>query len=64
MATDFGNRLPRHVGYERLAIILEKNKEYDQAIRTCEAAKLGGWSGDWDRRIDRCAARMAKATGP
>ncbi len=46
--------LPRHIGYEQLAIILEKEKKYDEAIRLCEQAKNEGWNGDWDKRIGRC----------
>jgi len=31
--------LPRHVGYEQLAIILEKQEEYDEVISLCRQAK-------------------------
>ena len=60
MRADFPDQLPRHVGYERLAVILEKNKEYDEAIRVCEEARRSGWNGDWERRAQRCAARRTK----
>jgi len=65
MRPDYPDRLPRHIGYERLAVILEKNKGYDEAIRLCEEAKRAGWrpgpNDDWDKRATRCAARKAKA---
>ncbi|MDZ7702928.1 MAG: hypothetical protein U5L04_00405 [Trueperaceae bacterium] len=50
--------LPSHVGYRRLAIILEKQKKYQEAIDLCICAKEQGWSGDWEKRIERCRARL------
>lgn len=61
MRADFPGALPRHVGYQQLAIILEKEKAYDEAIRVCDEARRTGWTGDWDKRIERCAARNEKA---
>jgi tetratricopeptide (TPR) repeat protein len=46
--------LPSHIGYQQLAIILEKQKEFDEAIELCRKAKKQRWSGDWDKRIERC----------
>jgi hypothetical protein len=43
--------LPRHKGYEQLAIILEKEKDYDSAMLICLEAKDTGWNTDWDKRI-------------
>lgn len=61
MQTDLPGGLPRHIGYQQLAIILEKAKSYDEAIGVCEEAKRARWNGDWDKRIARCTARKAKA---
>lgn len=44
-------RLPRHVGYSQLAIILKKQGNYQRVIELCEQAKKQGWAGDWDKRI-------------
>lgn len=52
--------LPSHAGYDQLAIILEKAKEFDRAIKLCLDAKANGWSGDWDKRITRCKAKSLK----
>lgn len=51
--------LPSHKGYKQLAIVLEKQKKYDEAIRLCEKAKSQGWSGDWEKRIQRCNTKSA-----
>lgn len=61
MRTDFPGGLPGHGGYQQLAIILEKQKSYTEAIGVCEEAKRAGWGGDWDKRIARCTARRDKA---
>lgn len=53
--------LPRHVGYEQLAIILEKAKEYSAAIAVCREAKAAHWNSDWDKRIARCQKRLERA---
>jgi len=52
--------MPGSLGYEQLAIILEKRKEYDMAINLCAQAKTQGWYGSWDTRIDRCKKKQAK----
>ncbi|MCY4085964.1 MAG: hypothetical protein OXG37_03535 [Actinomycetia bacterium] len=52
--------LPGHKGYEQLAIIREKQKDYKSAIELSQKAKKQGWAGDWDRRIVRCRRRMEK----
>ena len=46
-----------HTGYEQLAIILEKQREYDEAIDLCKQAQKQTWSGEWDKRIERCLKR-------
>ncbi len=45
--------LPWHVGYTQLAIILEKQGKYQEAIRLCERAMQQGWAGEWERRLSR-----------
>ena len=60
--------LPSHTGYTQLAIILEKAGRLDETIALCEEAKRRGW-GDpspgnltgWDKRIDKCKKKLAKA---
>ncbi|WP_394154816.1 hypothetical protein [Vibrio maritimus] len=52
-----GGDLPAHKGFQQLAIVLEKQKRYDEAISLCEKAKSQGWAGDWDKRIERCSKR-------
>ncbi len=55
-----GSPLPSHKGYEQLAIILEKQMKFDEAIRLCAQAKKQGWAGDWEKRTDRCRRKMEK----
>ncbi len=52
--------MPSHVGYEQLAIVLEKEKRYQEAIDLAKEAKQNGWAGDWDKRIERCQKKLAK----
>lgn len=54
---EYGGDLPAHKGFYQLAIILEKQKCYSEAIALCEKAKSQGWAGDWTKRIDRCNKR-------
>lgn len=53
--------LPAHRGYEQLAIIPEKQGDYDAVVVLCEQAAGQGWAGDWQKRIDRVKKRQAKA---
>lgn len=53
-----GTRLPSHRGYEQLAIILEKQKRYQEVIDLCSRAKAQEWSGDWEKRIERCRKKL------
>jgi len=46
--------LPSHAGYKQLCIIMEKQKKYDEVIRLASEAKKQGWTGDWDKRIEKC----------
>lgn len=52
--------LPRPVGYEQLAIIREKEKNYLEAIKLSKQAKEQGWDSDWDKRIERCEKKFKK----
>ena len=52
--------LPRHVGYQQLTIIYDKQKLYDEAIQVARQAKKQGWNGDWDARIARYETKKAK----
>ena len=53
--------LPEHPGFQQLVIILERNKDYDGAIRLSEEALRQGWAGDWGKRIARCRQRSARS---
>lgn len=45
--------LPRHPGFEKLAIIREKQGELQAALKISRQARKQGWSGDWEKRITR-----------
>lgn len=49
----FGFGLPKCLGFERLAIILEKKRKYEAALHCVVKAKSEGWPGSWDKRILR-----------
>jgi hypothetical protein len=50
--------LPMHTGYSQLAVILEKEKRFGEAIDLSKEAKANGWNGDWDKRIERLKAKL------
>jgi tetratricopeptide (TPR) repeat protein len=52
--------LPAHHGFKQLAIILEKDGNFEEALELCEQAKLQGWNGDWDARLTRLRKKLAK----
>lgn len=52
--------LPSHKGYEQLVIILEKSAHIQEAIDLCRKAKLQGWSGSWDQRIEKYEKKLPK----
>jgi len=56
----YNDGLPSHKGYEQLAIILEKQKEYNETINLCESAMSQGWAGQWEKRIERCNKKIDK----
>jgi len=53
--------LPRHHGFEQLAILLEKQGAFDEAISVSRRAQDQGWAGDWEQRIDRCERKREAA---
>lgn len=55
------DELPTHPGFRHLAVLYEKDKQYEIAIRLCKAAKKQGWKGDWDKRIERCSKKFENA---
>jgi hypothetical protein len=61
MRSDFPDQLPRHIGYEQLSIILQKDKRCAEVMALCAEALARGWSGDWTKRIERCRGQLAKA---
>lgn len=58
--------LPRHLGFEQLAIIREREGDFPEVIRLSRDANRQGWAGDWDKRIARCEqkAKRRKVSGP
>jgi hypothetical protein len=53
MRQRYDRPLPAHVGFKQLAIILEKQKAYTQAVDLVEQARAQRWDGDWDKRLER-----------
>jgi hypothetical protein len=58
LSEGFFPTLPRHKGYEQLAIILEKEKDYNESLKLCLEAKEAGWNTDWDKRISTLQRKM------
>ena len=56
-----GSPLPAHRGYEQLAIILEKDGRFQDAITLSRQAESQGWAGDWAHRVERCEKKLEKA---
>jgi tetratricopeptide (TPR) repeat protein len=54
--------LPGHTGFSQLAIVLEKQGRYEEAIELCEKALAQGWADNWEGRIARCQKKLAKLT--
>lgn len=50
--------LPSHTGFKQLAIIREKEGDFEAAIELSESALLNGWAGDWEKRIERCRKKL------
>ncbi|MDX7764601.1 hypothetical protein Q7I15_05695 [Aeromonas veronii] len=60
LISEYGMPLPSHKGYQQLSIIMEKLSDYQKVIAICNEAKNEGWSGDWDKRIERCTKKQIK----
>ncbi len=60
---EYFKTLPEHTGYTQLAIIREKQRDYTEAIQLATQAKRQGWNGDWDKRVERCKAKIQKQGG-
>jgi len=56
----YPGELPAHIGYQQLAIIREKQGDFESAINLSQKAYEGGWAGDWENRIERCKKKLAK----
>lgn len=54
--------VPRPLGFWQLAVILEKEGNYAEAIALATQALEQGWAGDWEKRIARCRQRLARKT--
>jgi len=50
--------LPSHLGFEQLAIIEEKQGNYEETIKLSKEALKQGWRGDWEKRIERCMKKI------
>ena len=50
-------QIPSHAGYKQLCIIMEKQKNYDEVIHLASEAKKQGWTGDWEKRIEKCTKK-------
>lgn len=50
--------LPRHVGYQQLAIIYKKNKQWDKVILICNKGKSEGWNNDFEARIEEAQKHL------
>lgn len=50
---EFPGALPRHVGYDQLITILQKQGNIESALSLSTQARQEGWAGDWDKKIER-----------
>lgn len=57
---DIPQIMPSHIGFKQLAIILEKEGDLDGAIKLSEQARAQGWSDNYDKRITKLMAKLAK----
>lgn len=57
----FGDSIiPTHAGFKQLCIIREKQGNLDEVIKLSQNAINNGWSGDWEKRIEKCSKKMNK----
>ena len=52
--------MPSHIGYKQLAIILEKEGDIEGAIKLSKQALGQGWTDDYEKRIAKLIAKLAK----
>ena len=55
---DRGVPFPRHHGYQQLAIILQKEGDFEEAIRICEKGLEEGWNNDFAKRMERLKKKL------
>lgn len=58
--SEWAGELPAHRGFEQLAIVRERDRDFEGAIRLSEQALRQGWAGDWEKRIFRCQRKRNK----
>jgi len=56
--------LPSHLGFQQLAILLEREGSYAKAIELCKEARDQGWSGNWTWRIGCLAKKLSEHGNP
>ena len=59
---DWEGELPTHLGFQQLAIVRERDRDYKDAIHLSEVALQQGWAGDWEKRIARCRRKNNRRT--
>lgn len=52
-----GKPLPAHLGFQKLAILLEKEGAFAKAIEVCKEAREQGWGGNWTYTIGSLAKK-------
>lgn len=55
--------IPRHYGYDQLAIIYEKQGRVRDAIRLCETGQSQGWANEFEKRLARLNKKLKKLDG-
>jgi len=50
--------IPRHYGYDQLAIIYEKQGKFKEAIKLCETGRSQGWANEFDKRLVRLRKKL------
>lgn len=56
--------LPIHPGFQMMAVLLEQQDSYAQAIEVCKQARFQGWSGNWTWRIGSLAKKLIASGDP
>ena len=59
-----GQGLPVHMGFQMMAVLLEQEGSFAQAIELCKQARFQGWSGNWTWRIGTLARKLAQRGDP